>query len=56
MFHEADHVKFKRCGEMNSLDGKSNKVGIRFKENTFIWNGLTIPVMRIKMMTMQKWL
>lgn len=45
MFHEADQVKFKRFGEMNSLEGKSNKTGIRFKENTLIWNGLTIPVM-----------
>lgn len=45
MFHEADKVKFKRYGEMNSLEGKSNKTGIRYIDNQLVWNGLTIPVM-----------
>lgn len=44
MFHEADKVKFKRHGEMNSLEGKSNKTGIRFVDNQLMWNGLSIPV------------
>lgn len=44
MFHEADKIKFKRYGEMNSLEGKSNKTGIRFNDNKLIWNGLSIPV------------
>lgn len=44
MFHEADKVKFKRYGEMNSLEGKSNKTGIRFVDNQLAWNGLSIPV------------
>ena len=44
MFHQANKVNFKRHGEMNSVEGKSNEVGIRFKENTLIWSGLEIPV------------
>lgn len=44
MFHEADKVKFKRYSEMISLEGKSNRTGIRFNENMLLWNGLSIPV------------
>lgn len=44
MFHEADKVKFKRFGEMNSLEGKSNSSGIRFANNALMWNKLNIPV------------
>lgn len=44
MFHEADKVNFKRFGEMNSLEGKSNKTGIRFRSNTVLWNKIEIPV------------
>ena len=42
-FHQSNKVCFKKYGEMNSVEGKSNKTGIRFKENTLIWNGLEIP-------------
>lgn len=45
MFHETDKVKFKRYGEMTSLEGKTNGSGIRFKEDILVWNGLKIPVM-----------
>lgn len=44
MFHQANKVCFKKYGKMNSVEGKSNKTGIRFKENILIWNGLEIPV------------
>lgn len=37
-------VYFKSYGELNSLEGKSNKTGIRFKDDKLIWNGLNIPV------------
>lgn len=37
-------VYFKRYGELNSLEGKSNKTGIRFINDTILWNGLKIPV------------
>jgi len=45
MFHETDKVKFKRYGEMKSLEGKTNGSGIRFKEDLLVWNRLKIPVM-----------
>lgn len=38
-------VYYKKYGELNSLEGKSNKTGIRFKDNRLIWNDLEIPVM-----------
>lgn len=37
-------VYYKRYGELNSLEGKSNKTGIRFKDDMIIWNGLRISV------------
>lgn len=43
-FGNGKRVYFKRCGELNSLEGKSNKTGIRFADDTMIWNGLKIPV------------
>ena len=44
MFGEAKKVYFKRYGEMESVEGKSNKTGIRFMNNMLIWKGLSIPV------------
>ena len=44
MFHQAKKVYFKKYSELNSLEGKSNKTGIRFKENKLEWNKLSIPV------------
>lgn len=44
MFHQASKVKFKKYGEMNSVEGKSNSSGIRFKDNMLFWNKLKIPV------------
>ena len=44
MFHEAKKVYFKKCDELNSLEGKSNKTGIRFKNNKLTWSKLEIPV------------
>lgn len=37
-------VCYKKHGELNSLEGKSNKTGIRFKKDRILWNGLDIPV------------
>ncbi len=37
-------IYYKKYGSFNSLEGKSNKTGIRFKDDTIVWNGLTIPV------------
>lgn len=43
-FGDGECVHYKRYDSLNSLEGKSNKAGIRFKENTLFWNGLSIPV------------
>lgn len=44
MFHKSDKIHFKPYGEMYSLEGKSNKTGIRFKDNQLIWNDLKISI------------
>lgn len=37
-------IYYKKYGELNSLEGKSNKMGIRIINDTLVWNGLKIPV------------
>lgn len=44
MFHQANKVYFKKYDEMNSVEGKSNKTGIRFKDNMLLWNGIEVDV------------
>lgn len=44
MFGEARKVYFKRYGELLSVEGKSNKTGIRFVKNRLFWKGLSLPV------------
>ncbi|KUO69330.1 MAG: transposase [Clostridia bacterium BRH_c25] len=44
LFGSGDKVHFKRYEELDSLEGKSNKTGIRFKDNQLIWNGLALGV------------
>ncbi len=44
LFGDGDTVHFKKYGNFDSLEGKSNKTGIRFKDNTLLWNGLKVPV------------
>lgn len=44
MFHIADKVHFKKVGELNSLEGKTNKTGIRFIDNHLQWGKLIVPV------------
>ena len=43
-FGNGKKVYYKRYDELNSLEGKSNKTGIRFIDDFLIWNGLKIPV------------
>ena len=43
-YGNGNNVRHKKFGDMNSLEGKSNKTGIRFKNDMLIWNGLIIPV------------
>jgi len=44
LFGDGKIVHFKKYGELDSLEGKSNKTGIRFKDGFLIWNRLKIPV------------
>lgn len=44
MFHQAKRVYFKKYEELNSLEGKSNKTGIRLVGNKLEWNKLSVPV------------
>lgn len=37
-------IYYKKYGSLNSLEGKSNKSGIRFKDDMILWNKLKIPV------------
>lgn len=37
-------VHYKKYGEFNSVEGKSNLTGIRFKDDMILWNALKIPV------------
>lgn len=37
-------VYYKKYGDMNSLEGKSNSTGIHLVDEHLIWNGLNIPV------------
>ena len=44
LFGDGEQVKYKKYNSLNSLEGKSNKAGIRFKDDTVLWNGLSIKV------------
>ncbi len=44
LFVKGESVHYKRYETLNSLEGKSNNTGIRFKDDTLLWNGLNIPV------------
>ena len=44
IFSSGKSVRFKKFGQVTSLEGKSNKQGIRFRNNQLHWLGLVIPV------------
>lgn len=44
LFGNGEYVHYKKYDSLNSVEGKSNKSGIRFKNDTLSWNGLSIPV------------
>jgi len=45
LFYEnGKKVYYKKYDSFNTLEGKSNKTGIRFNDDMLIWNGLVIPV------------
>ena len=43
-FGNGQQIHYKKNGCLNSLTGKTYKKGIRFKNDTILWNGLKIPV------------
>ena len=43
-YRNGKRIYYKKHGFLNSLESDSNKTGIRFKDNTILWNGLKIPV------------
>lgn len=45
LFYEnGKKVYYKKYDSFNTLEGKSNKTGIRFNDDMLIWNGLVIPI------------
>ncbi|MBI2567141.1 MAG: transposase, partial [Candidatus Schekmanbacteria bacterium] len=42
-FGQRGRPRFKRAGEMLSVEGKSNKQGIRYRHGRIEWLGLSIP-------------
>ena len=44
LFGEGECIHYKKFGELNSMEGKSNKAGIRFRDGKIVWNGLKMPV------------
>lgn len=44
LYGNGKKVYYKKYGTLNSLEGKSNGSGIRFKDDIILWNGLEIPV------------
>ena len=43
-YGNGEKIHYKKYGEFNSLEGKTNRTGIRFKDDNVLWNGLKIPV------------
>ena len=44
LFSDGEDVRFKKFGEFNSLEGKSNASGIRIIGDTLIWNKLRLEM------------
>jgi len=50
-FGQSGRPRFKRYGELESLEGKSNDAGIRFRDGRLLWNGafakLELPLLPV---------
>lgn len=44
LYGNGNSVHYKKYNSLNSLEGKSNNTGIKFKKDKLLWNGLSIPV------------
>lgn len=45
LYHTAKKIHFKKYGELQSLEGKTNASGIKFRNNALVWNDLSIKVL-----------
>ena len=45
LYHTANKIHFKKYGELQSLEGKTNSSGLKFRNNTLVWNDLSIKVL-----------
>lgn len=43
-FGNSKQINYKKYGSLNALEGKSNKSGIRLKNNKIYWLGLELPI------------
>ena len=43
-FGNGKQISYKKYNSLNSLEGKSNMQGIRFRDGVILWNNLKIPV------------
>jgi hypothetical protein len=44
IYHTAKKIHVKKYGELQSLEGKTNAAGIKFRNKALVWNGLSIKV------------
>lgn len=44
LYGKGERLRFKKRGSLTSIEGKSNKTGIRFKTDRVEWNRLVLPV------------
>ena len=44
IFHKAKKIKYIKYSELNSIEGKTNKQGIRFRDNNILFSGIKIPI------------
>lgn len=45
LYHTAKKIHFRKYGEVQSLEGKTNTSGIKFRNNALVWNDLSIKVL-----------
>jgi len=44
MFHQADKINYIKYNELNSVEGKTNAQGIKYRDGIIQWNKLNMPV------------
>lgn len=44
LFKDGERIRFKKVRDFRSMESKTNKQGIRFREDHIEWHGLNIPV------------